>query len=127
MKKWNIIVKQLGIVHLTGGLIMTKKELSQEDMDIIKQYFKDKKIPTLQAIPAGLALKDFLEYRNKNKKELDPLEFIGKSLEKNQYEADKEQKETSEVEARRIRHNKDKLAISLVLLGVIFFVWLYFF
>ena len=106
---------------------MTKKELDQEDLDIIKQYFKDKKIPTLQAIPAGLALKDFLEYRNENKKDLDPLELIGKTLEMNQANVDQEQKESTQDEAKRIRHNKDKLAISLVALGVIFFVWLYFF
>ncbi len=104
-----------------------KKELSQDDLDIIKQYFKDKKIPKLQAIPAGLALKNFLEYHKNNKKEQNPLEYLGNTLEMNQANADKEQKESSQDEDKRVRANKDKAVIAIVALGVMFWVWLYYF
>ena len=106
---------------------MNKKEIDQEDLDIIKQYFKDKKIPQLQAVPAGLALKDFLAYHKEMKKDKDPLEFIGKTLEENQVKQEQKQASDSQTEEQRIRKGKDKLAISIVLLTAIFLGWLYFF
>ena len=106
---------------------MTKKQLNQEDKDIVQSYFKGKPMSKAHKEKAGIALEDFVAHYKENMKDQDPLEFIGKTLEHNQTEADKKEKESSEDEAKRIRRGKDKLAISLVLLTALFLGWLYFF
>lgn len=105
---------------------MTKKELNQEDKDIVQSYFKGKPMSKAHKEKAGIALEDFVAHYKENMKDQDPLEFIGKTLERNQQEADKEQKDSAQDEAKRIRDNEDKARITIVFVGIIYIAWLYF-